>query len=93
MASGDKVESIVKGIGSMIIASIVLIGLALVYFLVTAWIVDIGVDLATGSSPSADFTALSAAILTLGGLAGSTFRSIMSQPAPSQVEGSTVEVA
>lgn len=55
----------------MVVASVILVLLGLVYFMVTAWIVTTGVGVVTGSSPSGDFVALSAALLTLGGLLGS----------------------
>lgn len=61
-----------RGVGKLIASSIVLIVLALVYFVVTAWIVAFGVDLVVGTEPSADFVALAASLLSIGSLAGST---------------------
>lgn len=66
------VPSWVRGFGSVVASAVVLILLALVYFIVTAWIVTFGVDTVTGREPSADFVAISAAILSIGGLAGSS---------------------
>lgn len=88
-----KVSGILRGIGSIVVGSVVMIILALLYFLVTAWIVDVGVKVATGASPSADWTALSAAILTASGLAGSTYRSVASvsqDSGPQDYEGQEV---
>ncbi|MDX1612276.1 MAG: hypothetical protein R3185_07895 [Candidatus Thermoplasmatota archaeon] len=69
------------GMGSLVIGSILIVGLALIYFMLTAWIGDFGVEQVTGQPPSADFVALSAALLTMGGLAGSTYRSVASRMA------------
>lgn len=62
-----------RSIGGIVASSVVLIVLALVYFIVTAWIVSFGVETVLGSPPSADFVALSAALLSLGSLAGSSY--------------------
>lgn len=69
------------GLVSSIIASIVLLVLAILTFFITVFIVDVGASLA-GHDPSGDFIALSAAILSassivagaspLSGLTGST---------------------
>lgn len=72
----SRFENIAKGLGTVVFASAVLILLALVYFVVTAWIVSFGAKIATGNQPSADFVALAAAILTFGGLAGSSVRAM-----------------
>lgn len=61
----------VRGLAGLVVSSIVLVLLALVYFIVTAWIVAFGVETVLGAPPSADFVALSAALLSLGSLAGS----------------------
>lgn len=72
----SRFENIAKGLGAVVFASVVLILLALLYFVVTAWIVSFGAKVATGNQPSADFVALAAAILTFGGLAGSSVRAL-----------------
>lgn len=64
---------IVGQLTRIVASSVVLIVLALVYFIVTAWIVSFGVELVLGRPPSADFVALSAALLSLGSLAGSSY--------------------
>lgn len=46
--------------------------LGLVYFIVTVWIVSFGVETVTGTAASSDFVALSAALLSIGSLAGSS---------------------
>lgn len=74
------VRRFLQGLAGIVVSSLVLIVLALVYFVVTAWIVRFGVDLVTGSPPSPDFIALSAALLSIGGLAGSTFTMDSSSP-------------
>lgn len=63
----------VRGLAGLVASSVVLIVLGLVYFVVTAWIVTFGVEFVLGSPPSADFVALSAALLSLGSLAGSSY--------------------
>lgn len=80
----SRFENIAKGLGAVVVGSIVLIGLSLLYFLVTAWIVSFGVELATGSGPSPDFVALAAAILTFGGLAGSSVRGLSASNSSSE---------
>jgi hypothetical protein len=67
------VDSFLRGMVGLVASSVVLIVLALVYFMVTAWIVSFGVETVLGSPPSADFVALSAALLSLGSLAGSSY--------------------
>lgn len=62
-----------RGLGAIVVSSAVIILLGLVYFMITAWIVSFGVDIVLGSPPSADFVALSAALLSLGSLAGSSY--------------------
>lgn len=84
-------ERIVRGLTGLVLSSIVLILLGLVYFIVTAWIVSFGVETVMGAQPSADFVALSAALLSLGSLAGSSY-SMGNQPS-SQDDGFGVEVA
>lgn len=88
-----RVRRFVRGLSRIVISSVVLILLALVYFIVTAWIVSFGVETVMGSTPSADFVALSAALLSLGSLAGSSY-SMGNQPGPADGEGDYgVEVA
>ncbi len=72
----SRFENIAKGLGTVVFASVVIILLSIVYFVVTAWIVSFGANVATGNQPSADFVALAAAILTFGGLAGSSVRAM-----------------
>lgn len=79
------VRRFLQGLAGIVVSSLVLIVLALVYFVVTAWIVRFGVDLVTGNPPSPDFIALSAALLSIGGLAGSTF-TMGSSPGEGSVE-------
>lgn len=73
-----------RGLAGLVASSVVLILLGLVYFIVTAWIVSFGVELVLGAPPSADFVALSAALLSLGSLAGSSYS--MGSQGPSQDE-------
>lgn len=74
--SDNPVPGVLRGLGSIIVASVVLIGLALLYFMLTAWIINFGVKQVIGQQPGADFLALSAALLTAGGLAGSVVRGV-----------------
>lgn len=69
----SKMQNILSGLAGIVVSSLVLIALALVYFILTAWIVQFGVDTVSGNPPSPDFVALAAAILSIGGLAGSTY--------------------
>lgn len=69
----NKMIETLRGLGGLVASSVVLIVLGLVYFVVTAWIVKFGVSVVLGSPPSADFVALSAALLSLGSLAGSSY--------------------
>lgn len=69
----SKFLQTLRGLGGLVASSVVLIVLGLVYFIVTAWIVTFGVDFVLGRPPSADFVALSAALLSLGSLAGSSY--------------------
>jgi hypothetical protein len=64
---------LLRGLTGLVASSVVLILLGLVYFIVTAWIVSFGVETVMGAQPSADFVALSAALLSLGSLAGSSY--------------------
>lgn len=66
-------RNLLRGLGRVILSSIVLVVLGLVFFVVTAWIVTSGVEFVRGQPPSADFVALSAALLSLGSLAGSSY--------------------
>lgn len=66
-----RLQRITRGLVGLVLSSVVLIVLGLVYFIVTAWIVAFGVETVLGAPPSADFVALSAALLSLGSLAGS----------------------
>lgn len=86
------VETFLRGLAGIVVSSLVLIVLALVYFIVTAWIVDFGVDTVTGNPPSPDFVALSAAILSIGGLAGSTYTMGSSAPSGDDEDYGTSEV-
>lgn len=67
-----SLRRIASVLGRVVLSSIVLVVLGLVYFVVTAWIVTFGVETVLGGPPSADFVALSAALLALGSLAGSS---------------------
>lgn len=81
---------ILRGLTGLVASSVVLILLGLV--IVTAWIVSFGVETVMGTQPSADFTALSAALLSLGSLAGSSYS--MGNRSAGQDEGDYgVEVA
>lgn len=80
-----KLSIFLRGLAGIAISSLVLIVLGLLYFIVAAWIVSFGVELVLGSSPSPDFTALSAALLSIGGLAGSTYT--MGSPNTSNEQG------
>lgn len=61
-----------SGLASSIVSSIVLLVLAILTFFVTVFIVQVGAGLA-GYTPSGDFVALSAAILSASSIvAGST---------------------
>lgn len=71
-------QGILGGLGALVVGSVIIVGLALLYFIVTAWIVAFGVNIVVGREPSPEFVALSASILTIGGLAGSTYRSVAS---------------
>ncbi len=82
----SKFENIAKGLGAVVLGSVVLVALSLLYFIVTAWIVSFGVEQATGSGPSPDFVALAAAILTFGGLAGSSVRGLSTDSSSSEVD-------
>lgn len=62
-----------QSLARLALASIVWIVLGLVYFIVTAWIVAFGVQTVTGTAASPDFVALSAALLSVGSLAGSSY--------------------
>lgn len=68
-----NIGAVLGGLGKLVASSVVLILLGLVYFIVTAWIVTFGVETVLGSPPSADYVALSAALLSLGSLAGSSY--------------------
>lgn len=68
-----SLQNLLRGLGRVILSSVVLVVLGLVYFVVTAWIVTAGVEFVLGDPPSADFVALSAALLSLGSLAGSSY--------------------
>lgn len=83
-----------RGLGAIVVSSIVMILLGLVYFVVTAWIISFGVRTVLGHPPSADFLALSAALLSLGSLAGSSYSmgGFSSEPAEQDAYG-TSEVA
>lgn len=78
-------STFLRGLAGIAISSLVLIVLGLLYFIVAAWIVSFGVELVQGSPPSADFTALAAALLSIGGLAGSTYT--MGSPSTSNEQG------
>lgn len=82
-----------RGLAGIVTSSVVLIVLALVYFVVTAWIVSFGVEMVLGRPPSADFLALSAALLSLGSLAGSSYSMGGSQPPQTEDRYGTSEVA
>jgi len=69
--------NLAREILAMAVASVLLIVLGLIYFLVTSWIVVMGVRLALGASPSPDFTALAAAIVTIGSLVGGRSRGLL----------------
>lgn len=66
-------RSLLRGLAGIVVSSLVWIALGLVYFVVTAWIVSFGVETVTGSEASPDFVALSAALLAIGSLAGSSY--------------------
>lgn len=57
------------GIGAAIVASVILILLGLVYFMVNLWIVKFGSQL-LGYSPDSNWAVLTAALLTIAGLVG-----------------------
>lgn len=82
----------VRGLAGLVASSVVLIVLGLVYFIVTAWIVSFGVETVMGANPSPDFVALSAALLSLGSLAGSSY-SMGNRPPESEEDAYGVEVA
>ena len=62
-----------ESIGYTIVASALLIVLGLVYFMINLWIVKVGGGL-LGYTPGADWAVLAAALLTIGGVVGSSFR-------------------
>ena len=62
-----------ESIGYTIVASALLIVLGLVYFMINLWIVKVGGGL-LGYAPGADWAVLTAALLTVGGVVGSSFR-------------------
>jgi uncharacterized membrane protein len=62
------------GLAAMVLMPLLMLVLGLVFFMATSWIVAFGTNVATGSRPSADFTAIAAALLTLGGLLGGRAR-------------------
>ncbi len=66
-------RSVLRGLAGLAVSSLVWIVLGLVYFIVTAWIVSFGVETVTGTGASADFVALSAALLAVGSLAGTSY--------------------
>ena len=71
-------RQIVSGIGAFaltVTASLLLIILGLVYFIVTLWIVKIGSDLIMGKSLlDANWAVLSAAIIAVGSMIGSAMK-------------------
>lgn len=68
-----KGRRIAQGLLGVVASSFVWIALGLVYFIVTVWIVSFGVETVTGTAASSDFVALSAALLSIGSLAGSSY--------------------
>ncbi len=68
-----KLFGTMESIGYTIVASALLIILGLVYFMINLWIVKVGSNL-LGYNPGADWAVLSAALLTIGGVVGTTFR-------------------
>lgn len=68
-----NLKNTLRGLVGIVASSVLFIVLALVYFMLTAWIVTFGVETVLGNPPSADFVALSAALLSLGSLAGSSY--------------------
>lgn len=68
-----KGRRIAQGLLGLVASSLVWIVLGLVYFIVTVWIVSFGVETVTGTAASSDFVALSAALLSIGSLAGSSY--------------------
>ena len=84
------VGRIAAGLGALVVGSLVMVALALLYFVVTAWIVTFGVRQVTGVAPSPDWVALAASILTVGGLLGSAYRAVAAtavQRPPERYEG------
>jgi len=63
----------IKAIGFTIVASALLIILGLVYFMINLWIVKVGSGL-LGFAPTSDWAILAAALLTVGGVVGSTIK-------------------
>lgn len=88
-----KLMATLRGLAGLVVSSVVLIVLALVYFMVTAWIVTFGVETVLGSPPSADFVALAAALLSLGSLAGSSYSMNFDDEGPERDAYGTSEVA
>ena len=64
----------VKAIGFTIVASALLILLGLVYFMINLWIVKVGSGMLGYTDLSANWGVLAAALLTVGGVVGSTIR-------------------
>lgn len=87
-------RSVLRGLAGIVVSSLVWIALGLVYFIVTTWIVSFGVETVTGTEASSDFVALSAALLAVGSLAGSSYSmgSMSQEPAREDPYG-TSEVA
>jgi hypothetical protein len=59
-------------IGMMILATIVLIILSIVYFIIVLFVVNVAADIVFSDSLSADWGVLAAAIVTLGSMLGGT---------------------
>ncbi len=90
----SKGRNLARGLLSLIASSLVWIALGLVYFIVTVWIVSFGVETVTGTAASSDFVALSAALLAIGSLAGSSYSMGSMGPKPEPVDRyETSEVA
>lgn len=62
-----------KAIGFTVVASALLILLGLVYFMINLWIVKVGSGM-LGFAPTSDWAVLAAALLTVGGVVGSTIK-------------------
>jgi len=63
-------NEILKGIGMMIISTIILIILSIIYFIIVLFVVNVAADVVFSDSLSADWAVMAAAIVTLGSMLG-----------------------